>query len=210
MFLRGFCFSPFVIVKWSVMNEITTIINYSVRVIQVTLGLFLFSVASIYLSGRWGAPWIVTPFRIIRRMLELGNLQSGQRIADLGTGDGRILIMAATEFDANGFGVEIDPIRTLLAKIFIWRKGVRNKVRAHWKDIFDTNLAGIDLVTMYLTRDMNRLLRPFLEEKCDPDTRIVSYAFPIPGWSPIMIDDTDFIFVYEVGNTGDNVIVEFV
>jgi hypothetical protein len=192
------------------MNEITSLIEYCVRVIQVTLGLFLFSVVSIYLSGMWGAPWIVTPPKIIRRMLELGNLKTGQRIADLGAGDGRILITAAIEFNANGFGVEIDPIRTLLARLFIWKRGISKKVKVHWQSIFDTNLHGINLVTMYLTRDTNRLLRPFLEERCDLGTRIVSYEFPIPEWSPLLIDDVYLIFVYEVGNTGDDVIVEFV
>jgi hypothetical protein len=192
------------------MNEITILIDYSVMVTQVTLGLFLFSVASIYLSGRWGAPWIVTPPKIIHRMLEIGNLKAGQRVADLGAGDGRILITAAKEFKASGFGVEIDPIRTLLAKAFIFCKGVNKKVQVQWRNIFDTNLSGFDMVTMYLTRDTNRMLRGFLEENCDLGTRIVSYAFPIPGWSPIIIDDTYLIFVYEVGNTGDDVIVEFV
>jgi hypothetical protein len=192
------------------MDEIAALINYSVRVTQVTLGLFIFSVVSVYLSSRWGAPWIVTPRRIIRRMLELGHLKAEQRIADLGSGDGRILVVAAVEYHAIGFGVEIDPFRILLSKIFIWRKGIHKKVTVYWKNIFDTNLRGVDLITIYLTRDTNRLLRPLLEEKCDPGTRIVSYAFPIPGWSPIKIDDTYLIFVYEVGNTGDDVIVEFV
>jgi len=192
------------------MDEIAALIDYSVRVTQVTLGLFIFSVVSIYLSGRWGAPWIVTPPRIIRRMLEIGNLRDGQRIVDLGAGDGRILVVAATEFNASGFGVEIDPLRTLLAKIFIWRKGAHKKVKVNWQNIFNTNLSGIDLITLYLTRDTNRLLRPLFEEKCDPGTKIISYAFPVPGWSPIKIDDTYLIFVYEVGKTGDDVIVEFV
>ncbi|MGD8458194.1 MAG: class I SAM-dependent methyltransferase [Anaerolineales bacterium] len=192
------------------MSEVASFINYAVNVIQVTLGLFLFSMASIYLSSRWGAPWIITTPHIIRRMLELGNLKTGERIVDLGAGDGRILISAAKEYNAIGFGVEIDPIRTILAKVFIRLKGVHKKVKVYWKNIFDINLNNVDLITMYLTRDTNRLLRSFLEEKCDPGTRVVSFAFPVPGWSPLIIDDTNLIFVYEVGHTEDDVIVEFV
>jgi SAM-dependent methyltransferase len=192
------------------MNEIAAFIDYGVMVVQVTLGLFLFSLVSIYLSGKWGAPWIVTPTRIIHQMLDLGNLKPGECIVDLGAGDGRILITAAREYEANGFGLEIDPIRTLLANIFIRTKGVHNSVKVYWRDLFDADLYNVDLVTIYLTRDTNEILRQLIVDKCDPGTRIVSYAFPVPGWSPIIIDDKNLIFVYEVGNTGDDVLVEFV
>jgi hypothetical protein len=143
-------------------------------------------------------------------MLELGNLKSGERIVDLGAGDGRILIAAARDFGANGFGVEIDPIRTLLARIFIRTRSVHKSVKVYWRNLFDTDFQGVDLVTIYLTRDTNRKVRPFLDDRCDPGTRIVSYAFPVPGWSPSIIDDSNLIFVYEVGDTGHDVIVSFV
>jgi hypothetical protein len=197
-------------VRFLDMNEIGALIDYSVLVIQISLGLFLFSVISLYLPSRWGAPWVITPLRVIRRMLDLSNLKSGERIVDLGAGDGRILISAARDYDAGGFGVEIDPLRTLLANFFIWTKRVHRKVKVQWRDLFETDLHDIDVITVYLTRDTNRRLRSYLEDHCDPGTRIVSYAFPIPGWSPIIIDDTNLIFVYEVGRTGDEVIVNFV
>jgi hypothetical protein len=143
-------------------------------------------------------------------MLELGKLQPGDRIADLGAGDGRVLILAARDYGTVGFGVEIDPIRVLLAKFFIWRKRVHRSVKIHWGNLYDAELHDFDVITLYLTRETNQRLRPFLEEGCEPGTRIVSYAFPIPGWSPVVIDDRNLIFVYEVGKTSDDVIVEFV
>jgi hypothetical protein len=196
-------------IRFSGMNEIEAFINYSILVIQVTSSLFIFSVISIYLSTKWGAPWVITTLQIIHQMLELGNLKHGDRIADLGAGDGRILITAARDFGAEGFGVEIDPLRVLLANFFIWRNRVHRKVKVRWGNLFETKLHDVDVITIYLTRETNQRLRPFLEEGCDPGTRVVSYAFPIPGWSPLVIDDRNLIFVYEVGNTGDDVIAHF-
>jgi SAM-dependent methyltransferase len=197
-------------IRCSDMNEIEGLIRYSTLVIQVTFGLFIFSVISIYLSGRWGAPWIVTTPYIISRMLELGKLKQGDCIVDLGAGDGRVLIYAARDYMAEGFGVEIDPIRVLLARFFIWRNRVHRKVKVHWGNLFETKLHNVDVITLYLTRETNQRLRPLLEERCDQGTRVVSYAFPVSGWSPVVIDDMNLIFVYEVGKTGDDVIVQFV
>jgi len=192
------------------MSQTEAFINYSTLVVQVTLGLFIFSVISIYLSSRWGAPWVITNSQIIHRMLDLGELKQGDRIVDLGAGDGRILVIAARDYGAEGFGVEIDPIRVLLANFFIWRNRVHKKVKVQWGNLFDTELQNIDVITIYLTRETNELLRPYLEGHCQPGAMIVSYAFPIPGWSPVIIDDRNLIFVYEIGKTGDDVIVQFV
>lgn len=192
------------------MDDLASLINYGVLVFQVSFGLFVISIVSILLPARWGAPWIITSNKIIDRMLSLGNIQPGDKIADLGSGDGRILIKAAKNYEIQGFGVEIDPFRVVLSKFFIFRQGLHRKIHVLWGNIFDTKLDEVNLITMYLTREVNSQLKDYLDRQCNPGTRVVSYAFPIPGWNPIMIDDTLLIFVYEVGNTGDDVVVSFV
>ena len=54
------------------------------------------------------APYYPTPQLIVRKMLELGELKAGEKMFDLGSGDGRIVIMAAQKFDADATGVELD------------------------------------------------------------------------------------------------------
>ena len=54
------------------------------------------------------APYYPTPESIVKRMLELGELKAGEKMFDLGSGDGRIVIMAAQKFGADATGVELD------------------------------------------------------------------------------------------------------
>src|SRR5215470_10190920 len=54
------------------------------------------------------APYYPTPNTIVEKMLELGGLKPGEKMWDLGSGDGRIVIMAARKFKANAYGVELD------------------------------------------------------------------------------------------------------
>src|SRR5215831_4769509 len=68
------------------------------------------------LSGAWGqsadgdklAPYYPTPETIVEKMLQLGGLKAGEKMFDLGSGDGRIVIVAAQKFHAIAVGVELD------------------------------------------------------------------------------------------------------
>src|SRR5262245_11679614 len=55
------------------------------------------------------APYFPTPESIVERMLRLGDLKAGEKMFDLGSGDGRIIILAARKFKADATGVELDP-----------------------------------------------------------------------------------------------------
>ena len=54
------------------------------------------------------APYYPTPQIIVEKMLQLGGLKAGEKMFDLGSGDGRIVIMAAQKFKADATGVEFD------------------------------------------------------------------------------------------------------
>src|SRR5580704_10258542 len=55
--------------------------------------------------------FVPTPPRVVRRMLELAEVQAGETVYDLGCGDGRILIRAVRNYRARGVGIDIDPQR---------------------------------------------------------------------------------------------------
>jgi hypothetical protein len=107
-------------------------------------------------------------------------------------------------------GIEIDPLRVLLARWFVWRRGLSKRIKVVWGDIFKSDISSADAVVMYMTRESNTRLRPIFEAQLKPGTRVVCNAFPVPGWVPAAIDNINLIFVYEVGRTGDEVITEFV
>ena len=52
-------------------------------------------------------PFVVTPMPIVEAMLELAAVKPGERLIDLGSGDGRI-VLAAARRGAEAIGVEID------------------------------------------------------------------------------------------------------
>jgi SAM-dependent methyltransferase len=185
-------------------------IGYATNAVVVVLGIFLFAAISMFVSRRWGAPWVISDDITIDKMLALAKLKEGDTVVDLGAGDGRILIRAAQNYGVRGLGIEIDPIRVLLSRFFIRRRGLSKNIRIKWGDIFSKDFSEADAIVMYMTRESNARLRPIFETQLKPGTRVVCNAFPVPGWVPAQIDNINLIFVYQVGQTGDDVITEFV
>ena len=125
-----------------------------------------------------------TPNRVVRKMLELANVTSRDVVYDLGSGDGRIVIMAAKEFGARGVGIEID--RRLIAKSRenARKEGVEDRVEFRQQDLFKTDLADATVVATYLFTHLNARLAPKLK-RLRRGTRIVAHSFDMgDDWPP--------------------------
>lgn len=131
------------------------------------------------------APYFPTPAMIAERMLQMGKLQAGETMFDLGSGDGRIVIMAAREFQANAIGVELDEDLYRQSADRIQQLGLQDKARIIHGDILDQDYSSADMLTVYLLPSSNEKVRPILEKQLKPGTRIVSHDFDIPEWSPV-------------------------
>jgi SAM-dependent methyltransferase len=126
-------------------------------------------------------PFVTTPQNVVDAMLDLAQVRRGDRLLDLGSGDGRIVITAAKRFDVPGLGVEIDPRLVQRAREGAVREGVADKARFEVQDLFDTDLTQATVITLYLLPDVNELLKPRLL-KLKPGTRIVSHDWGMRDW----------------------------
>ena len=116
-------------------------------------------------------------------MLEMAGVHSGDFLIDLGSGDGRIIISAAKERKARGFGVDYDPRLVKLANDNARKAGVADRASFFEQNIFQTDLGAASVVTMYLLPEYNAVLKPTLLA-LRPGTRIVSHDYGIDDWEP--------------------------
>jgi hypothetical protein len=140
------------------------------------------------------APFYPTPESVVQKMLELGSLKAGEWHYDLGSGDGRVVIMAAQKFKAHSVGYEIDDE--------LWKKSM-----GRIKDLRLSSLANIvkgdlmkadfgkpDLITVYLLPSSNDKLQPVLEKTMKKGSRVVSHDFEFSGWKAdqvLQVEDND-------------------
>jgi SAM-dependent methyltransferase len=130
------------------------------------------------------APQVASDYDVVDAMLALAEVRPDDDVLDLGSGDGRVLIAAARVYGARGLGVDIDPAKVREAVANARRAGVSDKVSFRRQDLFETPLANAEVVTLYLTRDVNLRLRPRILAQMQPGTRVVSEQFDMGDWRP--------------------------
>lgn len=124
-----------------------------------------------------------TRHAIADAMLQLAGVTGQDVVYDLGSGDGRIPIIAAQKYGARGVGIEIDPRLVTQSWGNANDAEVANRVMFKIGDLFEADLSEATVVTTYLSPSIMKRLMPKLRA-LKPGTRIVSHQFPMPGWPP--------------------------
>ena len=132
----------------------------------------------------YDVPYVPTPQVVVDEMLRTAGVGADDFVVDLGSGDGRILITAARNFGARGFGVDIDPQRIQESTANAQAAGVAERVSFANRDLFQTDISQATVVTMYLLPTVNLKLRPRLLAELKPGTRVVSHDFSMDDWKP--------------------------
>ena len=141
-----------------------------------------------------------TPTRhnVADAMLRLAGVTADDVVYDLGSGDGRIPIIAAQKYGARGVGIELDPRLVELSRRTATEAEVTNRVTFIVGDLFEADLGKATVVTMYLSSSMLKTLEPRMRA-LKPGTRIVTHQFRMPTWEParrIKVDESElFLWV---------------
>jgi len=144
-----------------------------------------------------------TPWAVARQMLEFAQVQADDLLYDLGSGDGRIPIMAAQEFGCRAVGIELDEKLRRHAESKVAEYGLSKQVTFKSEDFFRADLRDATVVTLYLLTAVNGHLGPRLASQLPKGARVVCLDYEIPGWrfvesKPIKSEgDVDYtLFLY--------------
>jgi len=137
------------------------------------------------------APYYPTPETIVQKMLQLGGLKAGEKMFDLGSGDGRIVIMAAEKFHANAVGIELDKELYKESSDKIQSLRLQKTARIINGDILQQDYSSADLITVYLLPMSNDKVRPILDKQLKKGTRIVAHDFEFKDWKPEKVESIE-------------------
>ena len=127
-----------------------------------------------------------TPTRqvVAEAMLDLAGAGADDVVYDLGSGDGRLVILAAQRHGAQGVGYELQPPLVALSRQSAVDAGVADRVRFVEEDLRAADLAPATVVFLYLATSLTRELTPKLFRELRPGARIVSHQFRLADRPP--------------------------
>ncbi|MCB1020694.1 MAG: class I SAM-dependent methyltransferase [Acidobacteria bacterium] len=138
------------------------------------------------------APYYPSPRAVVLEMLDAAELQPGELLVDLGSGDGRIVILAARDYGVRAVGYELEDSLVRSSRRQIDELGLSELAQIRQQDLFTAELADADVVTLYLLPRAMKRLEPILQKTLKPGARVIAHDFAFPNWKPektIPIDD---------------------
>ncbi|NWG06080.1 MAG: hypothetical protein HXY35_05245 [Chloroflexi bacterium] len=162
------------------------------------IALFVFGLLWVLVPAMYGLPSRPTHPDRIRVALKLARLKADELLYDFGSGDGRVLVIAAREFGAKTIGIEIGPAQRLVSWLAALYNGVSDRVRVEAGNFFKSDVHDADVVFIYATSTEVAKLALHLEGQMKPGSRVVSISADFPEWEPSDFDGDKLIFVYEM------------
>lgn len=163
-------------------------------VIQVAFAIFFFYLCLAFMTG---APFVPSTPKTAEKMIELAQLKPGKRVYDLGSGEGRLLFLAARK-GALATGFEINPFLVILTKLKVLVSRHRRQISVHWRNFWHADLSRADVVFIYLLPWKMTRLKQFLLAQLKPGTLVVSNSFIFPDWKVLRQDPQNHVYVFRV------------
>ena len=140
------------------------------------------------------APYVPSPYEVMRKMLQVALVGPDDVVYDLGCGHGRVLVMAVKEFGAKkavGYELREDLYESTLREIN--RQNLRERINLINGDLFKADISEATVITLYLTVSGNERLKTKLAKEARPGTRVVSHDFSMNGWRASKIETAGYL-----------------
>ena len=131
-----------------------------------------------------------------RMMADLADVRRGEKAADLGSGDGRVVIALALK-GAEAHGYEINPVLVLVSRRNIRKAGLAGRAFIHWGTFWRKDLSRYALITVFQVGFVMARLEAKLNKELAPGARVVSHYWRFPGLSPERTQGN--IYRYRIG-----------
>lgn len=169
-------------------------------ILIVVVIVIIFLSTGFYIMLFKGGPFIPTPLEAVHEVLKHAKIKKGDKVYDIGAGDGRFVHFAVKDYKANAVGFELDPFVFTLAKLKQWIFGWKGKmIRGNF---LNQKISDADVIICYmLPKSLARYQEKF-EKELKKGTKIVSYAFHIGSLKPSKVipkkEGISKIWIYKI------------
>lgn len=142
----------------------------------------------------FGAPYLPTLKPQTKAALELLSLKPGETLLELGSGDGRVLRVAAAS-GLNAVGYELNPILVIISRLYTWK--YRKKVKIIWGSYWLRQWPPADGIYVFLIGNYMQKLNTKVTQYTHKPVKVASFAFKIPGKKALKEKSGVFLYIYK-------------
>lgn len=163
--------------------------NFSLTWVNSEVLLFsLLIVLPVVIALSWytiqGAPFVVSRDEDIQTILRLLKRKRGKKAADLGSGDGKLVIaLARMGFRVDGY--EINPWLVYRSRQAIKKAKLTKMAHIYWKSIWKADFSSYDIVTVYAIAHIMGRISKKLQKELPKGSVVTSNYFTFPDWKPV-------------------------
>ncbi len=141
-------------------------------------------------------PYVPSTWHKISVMKELAKMSTHEKVADLGSGDGRIVIEFAKD-SIESHGYEINSELAILSESKILDANRDEFAFIHIQDFWEVDLQEFDVVIIYGMTSIMHELKAKLQRELKPGSRVISAVFHFPDWDPVQEKDNVSLYMIE-------------
>ncbi len=140
-------------------------------------------IVPLFIAMMKGAPYMPTKTAEVEEMMKLAKIQPGDMAADLGSGDGR-LVIALAEHNIDAHGYEINPWLVGWSRFLMKRAKTRATAEIFCASFWNRDFSHYDVILLYVLPETMAKLETKLKKELKPGSRVVANTFTFPTWEP--------------------------
>lgn len=173
------------VVSFTVMQVVLFVLSWYF-ILKVIIILFTFT--PLY---KGDVPYVPTDRKLVKKGFDLLNIKKGDRVIDLGSGDGQFLLYTARRVEAEITGVELNTFLLLLSKVKLMFSTKKGMVTINRVSFWDVKLGDYNKIFLFNMPSVLKKLAKKMDAELKAGTLIASIMFPIMSTRLELIDAYD-------------------
>ncbi|KAH8346114.1 hypothetical protein KR067_005595 [Drosophila pandora] len=152
-------------------------------------------------------PYVPATTEQIQNVLSFLPKNTGGKLLDIGSGDGRIVVAAAQHNKAlKTDGVELNPWLVYYSRLAALRNGVSKQTSFFKRDLWKFNIKDYNYIVIFGVEQMMQDLEHKLIAECPHDAEIIACRFPLPNMEHVKIieDGVNTVWFYKLDKSNAN------
>ncbi len=130
-----------------------------------------------------GAPYDISRKTALKNIIKLTNPKAGDKIVELGSGDGRVCIaLARKNSKAKIYGFEINPFLVLISRRKILKENLQKQIKIYWRNFWNVNLKPFNKIIFFQFHSITNRLEKKFNRELKPTTKVISHNWKLPHW----------------------------